>query len=81
MNNCRSGHTVTEELYMQSSSVHSQTDVSLLSSMHIVILFVGHHLATKVFIGKLLATRGAWVIIRWANDERGSWANKIVARP
>ena len=25
--------------------------------------FVGHHLATKVFIGKLPATRGVWVII------------------
>ena len=64
MNNCRSGHTVTEELYMQSSSVHSHTDVSLLSSMHLIIIsFVGHHLATKVFIGKLLATRGVWVIV------------------
>ena len=30
---------------------------------------VHHHLATKVFIGKLLATRGVLVII--ANDERG----------
>ena len=28
------------------------------------IVFVGHRLATKVFfIGKLLATRGVWVII------------------
>ena len=26
--------------------------------------FVGHRLATKVFISKLLATRGVWVIIR-----------------
>ena len=41
----------------------------------------GHCLATKVFIGKLLATRGVWVIIGLANDEKGSWANKIVAKP
>ena len=26
-------------------------------------IFIGHHLATKVFIGKLPATTGVWVII------------------
>ena len=30
---------------------------------HSVYKFAGHHLATKVFIGKLLAIRGVWVII------------------
>ena len=33
--------------------------------------FVGHRLATEVLIGKLPATRGVWVIIGQANDERG----------
>ena len=32
-------------------------------------------IATKVFIRKLPATRGVWVIIGKANDERGSWAS------
>jgi hypothetical protein len=34
-------------------------------------VFVGHRLATKVFIGKLPATRGVQIIIVQANDERG----------
>ena len=32
-------------------------------STEIASRFVGHRLATKLFIGKLLATRGVWVII------------------
>ena len=39
-------------------------------------MLVGHHLATKVFIGILLATRGVWVIIGSANDERGHGPTK-----
>ena len=52
-----------------------------ISACVCVSAFIGCCLATKVFIGKLLATRGAWVIIGQANDERESWANRIVARP
>ena len=33
-------------------------------------MFVGRCLATKVFIG------GVWVILVWANDERGLWVNE-----
>ena len=33
-----------------------------------------------VLVGHCLATRGVWLIIGQANDGRGSWANKIVAR-
>ena len=43
-------------------------------------VFVDHPLATKDFIGKLLATRGEWIIIGYANDERGSWTNKLVTK-
>ena len=50
--------------------------------LHVNIqVFVGCSLATKVFIGKLPATIGVWVIIWQACDEMGSWANKIIARP
>ena len=35
------------------------------------LVITGNRLATKVFIGKLLATRGVWVIIEQVNDERG----------
>ena len=44
----------------------------------LALYFVGCCLATKVFIGILPAARGVWIIVRWANDERRSWANKIV---
>ena len=32
-------------------------------SQKLALLFVGRCLATKVFMGKLMATRGVWVII------------------
>ena len=35
-------------------------------------------LATKVFIGKLPANGGPWVMIRWAIDEGWTWVNKPV---
>ena len=38
----------------------------------LVYTFVGSCLATKIFIGILLATGGGWVIIGLADDERGS---------
>ena len=31
-------------------------------------------------VGKLSAAGGVWVIIGYADDEKGSWADKIVAR-
>jgi hypothetical protein len=34
----------------------------------LILIFVGDHLATKILIGKLPATRGVWVIIGQAND-------------
>ena len=40
--------------------------------------FVGSYLATKVFIGNLLATGRGWVIIKLPNDERRSTTNKPV---
>ena len=39
--------------------------------------FVGSYLATKVFIGKLPAIQGGWVIIRYTHDERGSTTNDL----
>ena len=41
-------------------------------------MFVGSCLATKVFIGNLLAMGRGWVIIKYANDEQRSITNKIV---
>ena len=39
-------------------------NVTCITDMHdIVHAFVGHSLVTKLFIGKLPATRGVWLII------------------
>ena len=54
-------------------------DIDWYASTMVIITFVGHCLATKVFIGKLPATRGVRVI-GWANDDRVSWASKIVCK-
>ena len=40
---------------------HSKITYYIIKSIYIL---VGHRLATKVFTGKLLATRGVWVICR-----------------
>ena len=40
--------------------------------------FVDSCLATKVFIGNLLAMGRGWVIIKYDNDEQKSTTNKIV---
>ena len=47
---------------------------------HSASKLVCHCLATKLFIGKLPAAGWVLVIIGQADDESGSWANKIVAR-
>ena len=55
---------------------------TLLTHLHCIAYdIVGCCLAIKVFIDKLLVTQGVLVVRVYANDERGSWANKIVARP
>ena len=41
-----------------------------------VCVFVGHCLATKVFIGKLLAIRWVEVTMWYTRSERGSSANE-----
>ena len=44
--------------------VPDQVQCNIYLHIHVyVYIFVGHHLATKVLIGKLPATRGVWVII------------------
>ena len=41
-----------------------------------VNVFIGHCLATKVYIGKLPATRGVCVVIGWANGASGHGPTK-----
>ena len=46
--------------------------------VHVICMFGGSCLATKVFIGNLPAMGRGWVIIKLANDEQRSTTNKIV---
>ena len=43
-----------------------------------VCVLVGSCLATKVFIGNLLATKRGWVVIKYVSDEWRSTTNKSV---
>ena len=60
------------DTYVHSHWLHCFMSHGVNVPFYIIIRFVGLYLATKVFVGKLLATRGVWVIIGLANDERGS---------
>ena len=42
---------------------HAELHADFLDCHNNILLFVGCCLATKVFIGKLPATRGVWVIL------------------
>ena len=62
------------QLYMYMKYNYSHKSKSICAS---ACMFVCNCLATKVFIGKLMATG---VIVGWLDDGRGSWANKSVTR-